>query len=780
MTSPLTKLMTKIAETKRADSLFPPGSRSRLWGKLEAKIQRQAKDKDPDFRLNGDWKRKVRDQDGFKVYEVDADWVRKNLTAMFGTGGHGYVHECIPHDEIWIARCTETGSKLSKEYRLGCAVHEITEHKLMQAGKSFLSAHRKAEQVERKFKEKQADHVVGADNMIGKAAATSFKDLRLLTMGAIGGGLGTAGGMIEPADPENRPFSGAAQGLGGGLGAYAGGAGGYQAVDQLIRAGHLRGGGLRATLAKALLPMVVGGTGLTLGAMAGRGVARSGFLAREAVRKATSQPTYEELRKERLKQMLQASAYVLAGVVAAGGTVYGVGKLRDMRKSSSAAALGIPDRSVYGDLAKLPIGEQLNYVRQLHDAERAGLHEDLRFGNEPLGLYSWAVPKAHMPKPGERLLALRQPQHTNNYAEFEGRIHSKYGRGTVKTVDKGSVEITKVSPKVVSFVVTHHKHPETYSLVNTGDNKWLIVNTTPQKSKALEEHKKVKYTSVDPSKVKDFLNGDYAVSGKIDGASALFELFKDRIEAVSYRTQAGTKGKPIIHTYRMGLGSTKPPPELVGSVLKGEVYGERGGKAIPAQELGGLLNMSTVKSRAAQKERNVKLKAAIYDIASYRNEQPNAHYGERLALMGSIVPNIAPQTLELAPTETEPSAATKLFKRIQAGRHPLTAEGIVATPLVGGGAPTKLKFKEDADVYIKGIFPAVTKAGPPRAGGFTYSLEPEGPEVGRVGTGFTHEVLQDMLANPKDYIGRTARIEAQEKFPSGAFRAPSFTALHEG
>lgn len=442
-------------------------------------------------------------------------------------------------------------------------------------------------------------------------------------------------------------------------------------------------------------------------------------------------------------------------------------------------AVGIPDRSVYGDLAKLSVGEQLNYVRQLHDAERAGRHEDLRFGNEPLGLYSWAVPKARMPGPGERLLALRQPQHTNNYAEFEGKIRSGYGKGLVKTVDKGSVEITKVSPKVVSFVVTHGKHPETYSLVNTGGNKWLIVNTTPQKSKALESHKKVKYTSVDPAKVKDFLNGDYAVSGKIDGASGLFELFKDRIEAVSYRTQAGTKGKPIIHTYRMGLGSTKPPPESVGSVLKGEIYGERGGKAIPAQELGGLLNMSTAKSKAAQQERKVKLRAAIYDIASYRNAQPSAHYGERLDLMRTLVPNIAPQTLEMAPTETEPSAATKLFERIQAGRHPLTAEGIVATPLVGGGAPTKLKFKEDADVYVKDIFPAVTKGGKPRAGGFAYSLEPEGPAVGRVGTGFDHATLQDMLANPKDYIGRRARIEAQQKFPSGAYRAPSFTALHE-
>jgi hypothetical protein len=36
-----------------------------------------------------------------------------------------------------------------------------------------------------------------------------------------------------------------------------------------------------------------------------------------------------------------------------------------------------------------------------------------------------------------------------------------------------------------------------------------------------------------------------------------------------------------------------------------------------------------------------------------------------------------------------------------------------------------------------------------------------------------------MLRDPGSFIGRTARIRAQEQFPGGAYRAPSFLALHE-
>ena len=783
-------------------------------------------------------------------------------------------------------------------------------------------------------------------------------------------------------------------------------------------------------------------------------------------------------------------------------------------------APGLPKKKRYGAIENIPKDKLLTYILQKHLAERAGPHYDLRFGDK--NLYSWAIPAARLPRPKEKLLAIRQPLHRKNYAEFQGRIpKGTYGAGTVEKVDKGEVLITHVSPKKIKFVVAHHKHPETFALINTKGHDWLLVNTTPQESGALEQHQKVRYTKVDPEKMEDFLNGDYAVSAKIDGAASLFELFKDRIEAVSYRPQKGcfsvdsrvllndgtwccigdvrigdrlhlpsggstvvkqlfnngestdwlkvdhggqsfytTPGHlfkvdsigwvpigllldlpdplysahfeirctdenlrylrkklraivaqnpdvqpymccevglsdqadgnssksnedledqrkaaegcvkkmaqhtrktvsavirqgmalrsescaaahtspdcrstwlqqkfgkegirqiwakntaalrqispsmggwqlrrrfkrsqvystkvleraeteeaekaeqllrvvseeiarrevtsasypfgsihqnterhrsiafvlpmpcegrqtvhqigqrvlcitrvpwlrrcrydigtdhpehsyiveglsvhnsdaPIIHTYRMGLGEQEIPKHLRGTVLRGEIYGERGGKAIPVQELGGILNAATAKALRKQQEQDVKLKAAIFNVYNIGGKPPPADYAARAQAIQRILKHLPKDKFVVPPTETDPVKARRLYRRIKQKKHPLTAEGVVTTPLAGG-RPAKVKFKEESDIYVRDIVPAVTRSGLPRAGAIKYSLTPGGPVVGEVGTGFSHELAQELLRNPQEYIGRRARIESQGQFPSGAWRAPSFIALHEG
>ena len=116
------------------------------------------------------------------------------------------------------------------------------------------------------------------------------------------------------------------------------------------------------------------------------------------------------------------------------------------------------------------------------------------------------------------------------------------------------------------------------------------------------------------------------------------------------------------------------------------------------------------------------------------------------------------------------------MKQIMAGRYPLTQEGFVIHQ--PGKRPLKSKLLEDYDVVVHDVFPAET-AGVPRAGGFTYSLPGSDKVVGRVGTGFDRNLAIDMLTNPDTYRGRTARVQAQEVYPSGALRAPSFIAMKE-
>ena len=101
----------------------------------------------------------------------------------------------------------------------------------------------------------------------------------------------------------------------------------------------------------------------------------------------------------------------------------------------SEFAPGIKDRLDKGDLSLLPVGEEIRLVRQLHDAKRAGRHEDFRVGT-PSGLYSWAVPKGMPEVEGEKRLAVMQPIHSWGYKDFEGRLGHGYGEGTVRKLEE--------------------------------------------------------------------------------------------------------------------------------------------------------------------------------------------------------------------------------------------------------------------------------------------------------------------------------------------------------
>jgi len=112
---------------------------------------------------------------------------------------------------------------------------------------------------------------------------------------------------------------------------------------------------------------------------------------------------------------------------------------------------------------------------QMHDAERAGKHWDLRLVDpNKRKAHSWAVPKAKWPGSKNRLrLAIQQPTHSASYAlNFEGNIpKGTYGAGDVKLVKNTSTTVN-VEDGVVRFSV-----PRVGKMVlrkTDGDN-WLLM-----------------------------------------------------------------------------------------------------------------------------------------------------------------------------------------------------------------------------------------------------------------------------------------------------------------
>lgn len=123
------------------------------WAEIEDKIQKRNNKKDPDFILSGHWKKFVRVQDGFMIYAIDGEYIRSNLSVIFGHGGHGLVHEFIPNYEIWIdtrhyedcgCAVKEPNQSVSQNYFNSTVIHEIEEFKLMEKGMNFYDAHQLA------------------------------------------------------------------------------------------------------------------------------------------------------------------------------------------------------------------------------------------------------------------------------------------------------------------------------------------------------------------------------------------------------------------------------------------------------------------------------------------------------------------------------------------------------------------------------------------------------------------------------------------------------------
>lgn len=448
-------------------------------------------------------------------------------------------------------------------------------------------------------------------------------------------------------------------------------------------------------------------------------------------------------------------------------------------------------------------------------------HYDVRFGTPATGLYSWATRK-ELPEPGTRRALFQQPVHSHAYGDFQGTIGRGYGAGEVRQHRKGKILITSVEPTKVEFTTADEKHPQRFVLFKPQggtfrEKDWLLANTTPRQK---PPYQKMHFTKIPREQVEGYLaqiqQGDSA-EAKIDGASSLIELLKDGVEVTSYRVSKGT-GHPIVHTERILHGRPKLqiPPELVGTVLKGEIYGERAGRnqtgngnssdagngreessrglafspavrdfgtdqVIGPQDLGGLLNATLAKSLEDQRQKNLRLQVMLHGVQQF-GKQPidpeEVPYDKRREILQAVLLHLPADVFHLSEsTAGDPEAARKLWADVVARKHPLSSEGIVIHPRTG--KPMKAKTTEDQDVHIAGIFPGEKKYRGIGAGGFEYALEPGGPVTGRVGTGLSDEFRRELLAQPDEYIGRVARVRSQGPFASGALRAPAFIALHE-
>jgi hypothetical protein len=427
---------------------------------------------------------------------------------------------------------------------------------------------------------------------------------------------------------------------------------------------------------------------------------------------------------------------------------------------------------------------------QDHEAARAGKHFDLRLVDPDAGkAHSWAIPKARLPAPGERQLAIQTFTHTPEYALHFGAkkpevIGKGYGKGKVRMALKEPADIVESNNNLVRFNVYQGKDIQEYLLRRTKDDKWLIMNTTVTKERQPDiPQSKPKYKEIEPDNV-DVTDDSQLMMAKVDGAHNTFMLNAGQpVRVFSYRPTERDTGV-IEHTHRFVPGfQARVPKHLDGYIVRGELFAAdpHTGQTRDATETGATLNSGVWKSR--ERQTHAPLRAVIFDVARDRRGKPGEEipFEDKVHILQRV--NRALPFLEMPPMARGAKEKVNLLNRIRTGQEPITSEGVVMWPL-GKGAPIKAKFRPDHDVYVRSVFPETGKR-PGLAGGFEYSWSPQGKVVGRVGTGLNHDLKRDMLDNPAKYIGRVARVRALGVYRDkdnpkrmGALRAPAFKDWH--
>ena len=449
-------------------------------------------------------------------------------------------------------------------------------------------------------------------------------------------------------------------------------------------------------------------------------------------------------------------------------------------------APGIPDKETSHELRAVEKPERWEYVLHEHDALRRGKHYDLRLGDPKTGHgHSWAL-APEWPKPGASTWAIQQPTHTIPYFDFKGRLPAGYGEGTVDIKDRAPIEVINSEPGHVTFGVYRGSGPEEYTLHRIpGSKNWKLYNRTLNRAKHPNlPQDKPAYKEIDTAKV-PFDNDSQVMSAKIDGAHNLVFFPPDqRVRMLSYRPSERDTGV-IEHTHKVpGLLTLKTPAGLGGTILRGEVFAiGPDGKAVQSKDLGGIMNSNVWKSREKQGLLG-KLKIALLDVVRHRGK-PAEHlsYDDKLAILKDVMAKAPGQFVlpKMANTEAE---KRKLFEDIREGRVPETKEGIVLWDRRSGSPPIKAKFRRDHDVYVRAFFPGEGKYRNKGVGGFIYSHTPDGPLVGRVGTGLSDAQRADMYLTPGKYTGAVAKVLATDVYPlaggegPGALRAPAFSEWH--
>jgi bifunctional non-homologous end joining protein LigD len=451
-------------------------------------------------------------------------------------------------------------------------------------------------------------------------------------------------------------------------------------------------------------------------------------------------------------------------------------------------------------------GDGARFVVQEHDATR--LHWDLRLEHGEV-LASWAIPNGIPADPADNRLAVHTEDHPLEYLHFEGEIpKGEYGAGTMKVWDRGTFETHKWEDRKVEVTFHGERLRGRYGLFPIGrdaasQNDWMIHRMDPPSDPAREpmpEHLVPMLASAGelPRDGEGGARSRWEFEVKWDGVRALAYARPGRLRLESRNLNDISDTYPELRGLLRQLGMRE-------AVLDGEIvaFDESGRPSF--ERLQRRINVSSG-SAIRRRTADTPVVYAIFDLLyldgrsllalpySERRDElealglggrawrvPARHGGDGGALLSATrKQGLEGVVAKRRDSRYEPGRRTGAWIKV---KHTERQELVI-----GGWLPGEGRRSERIGALLVGYHDG--EAGSGAAGALRYA--------GRVGTGFTDAVLDDLTRrlaplrrdsspfDPRPRLPRNAafvepelvaEIEFANWTADGVMRAPSFKSL---
>ncbi len=441
-------------------------------------------------------------------------------------------------------------------------------------------------------------------------------------------------------------------------------------------------------------------------------------------------------------------------------------------------------------------GEAPRFVVQEHHATR--LHWDLRLEHGGV-LASWAIPNGIPPDPAENRLAVHTEDHPLEYLDFEGDIpRGNYGAGTMAIWDHGTYELHKWEERKVEVTFHGERLNGRYGLFpigrpGEGKDDWMIHRMDPPSDpdrEPMPEHivpMLARAGDLPPRQAQ------WSFEVKWDGVRAIAYALPGRLRLESRNLREITDSYPELRGLQRDLGMRE-------AVLDGEIvaFDDQGRPSFERlQRRMHVSSPSSVRRLASQ----IPVMYAIFDLLYLDGHSLMAlPYRERRARLEELGLSGPAWRVPAA----HPGEGTTLLEATRAQG----LEGVVAKRLDSSynpgrrtGAWVKTKNTRRQELVIGGWVPGEGRRAE-RVGALLMGYHDDGSFrfAGRVGTGFSEAMLEQLAQRMKPLVRTTspfgsgpkpprgahyvepclvAEVEFVEWTSDGVMRAPSFKGLRE-